>query len=59
MEKYLTTEILRKEHAFLDAAIKSEEVHTWKNIQKIEQLKKEKLRKKDQMLRLKLLAYKN
>ena len=58
MEKYLTEQVLKREHAFLDATIKAEETHTWKNIMKIEQLKKEKLRKKDQMLRMKLISFK-
>ena len=58
MEKYLTEQLLRREHSFLDAAIKAEETHVWKNIMKIEQLKKEKLRKKDQILRMKLFSTK-
>ena len=35
----------------VDAVIKEEESHIWKNCIKIEELKKQKLRKKDEMLR--------
>lgn len=44
-------ENLRIQHAHLDAVIKEEESHIWKNCVKIEELKKEKLRKKDELLR--------
>lgn len=44
-------ENLRMQHAHLDATIKEEEGHIWKNCIKIEELKKEKLRRKDEMLR--------
>ncbi|MDR1026573.1 MAG: DUF465 domain-containing protein [Lactobacillus sp.] len=54
-----SAELLKREHAHLDAVIKEEESHLWKNIQKIEELKKAKLRKKDQLLRISLLNFKN
>lgn len=46
-----TLESLKIQHARLDSEIKEEESHVWKNIMRIEQLKKEKLRKKDELLR--------
>lgn len=46
-----TLESLKLQHAKLDSIIKEEESHVWKNMIKIEQLKKEKLRKKDELLR--------
>ncbi len=46
-----TTENLRIRHAALDALIREEECHVWKNLIRIEQLKKEKLRQKDEILR--------
>ena len=46
-----TLESLKLQHATLDSIIKEEESHVWKNMIKIEQLKKEKLRKKDELLR--------
>ncbi len=46
-----TLESLKIQHAQLDSAIKEEEGHVWKNMIRIEQLKKEKLRKKDELLR--------
>jgi len=46
-----TTENLRIRHAALDMLIKEEESHVWKNLIRIEQLKKEKLRQKDEILR--------
>lgn len=42
---------LRVQHAQLDALIREEENHVWKNLIKIEELKREKLRKKDELLR--------
>ena len=47
----ISLENLRIQHAHLDAVIKEEESHIWKNCIKIEELKKQKLRKKDEMLR--------
>lgn len=47
----VTVENLKVQHAQLDAAIREEESHIWKNMIRIEQLKKEKLRKKDELLR--------
>ena len=47
----LTLENLRIQHAHLDAVIKEEESHIWKNCIGIEELKRQKLRKKDEMLR--------
>ena len=51
-----TMETLKVQHAKLDSMIKEEESHIWKNMIRIEQLKKEKLRKKDEMLRKTLQA---
>ena len=51
-----TLESLRIQHAQLDSAIREEESHVWKNMIRIEQLKKEKLRKKDELLRRTLQA---
>ena len=47
METNTTVENLRAEHARLDAIIREEESHIWKNLIRIEELKREKLRKKD------------
>ncbi len=46
-----TIESLRIQHTLLDSEIQEEENHVWKNMVRIEQLKKEKLRKKDELLR--------
>ena len=51
METNATVENLRAEHARLDAIIREEESHIWKNLIRIEELKREKLRKKDEILR--------
>lgn len=51
METNTTVENLRAEHAHLDAIIREEESHIWKNLIRIEELKREKLRKKDEILR--------
>ncbi|MBS4773234.1 MAG: YdcH family protein [Proteobacteria bacterium] len=51
-----TIESLKVQHAQLEAALREEESHIWKNMIRIEQLKKEKLRKKDEMLRRSLQA---
>ena len=51
-----TMESLKIQHAKLDSAIWEAESHVWKNMIRIEQLKKEKLRKKDEMLRRTLQA---
>ncbi|MBE6458735.1 MAG: DUF465 domain-containing protein [Alphaproteobacteria bacterium] len=51
MEVDVSIESLKIQHAQLDAAIKEEESCVWKNMIRIEQLKKEKLRKKDELLR--------
>lgn len=51
-----TVENLKVQHARLDAVIREEESHIWKNMIRIEQLKKEKLRKKDELLRRHLQA---
>lgn len=50
-EVNFTIETLRTQHAQLDALIREEENHVWKNLIKIEELKREKLRKKDALLR--------
>ena len=47
-------ENLKIQHAYLDAAIRKEEQHVWKNLIKIEELKKQKLKQKDALLRLSL-----
>ncbi len=52
-----TVENLRLQHARLEAALKKEERHIWKNMIRIEQLKKEKLRKKDELLRRSLRSH--
>lgn len=54
MDGELTLESLRVRHALLDAAIKEEENHIWKNLSKIEDLKRAKLKKKDEILRMTL-----
>ena len=46
----ISLENLRIQHAHLDAVIKEEESHIWKNCIKIEELKKQKLRKKDEIM---------
>ncbi len=46
-----TIESLKIQHARLDSELKEEESHVWKNMIRIEQIKKEKLRKKDELLR--------
>lgn len=51
MKTNTTVENLRAEHARLDAIIREEESHIWKNLIRIEELKREKLRKKDEILR--------
>ena len=51
METNTTVENLRAEHARLDAIIREEESHIWKNLIRIEELIREKLRKKDEILR--------
>ena len=51
MKTNTTVENLRAEHAPLDAIIREEESHIWKNLIRIEELKREKLRKKDEILR--------
>ena len=42
---------LQTQHAQLDNAIREEENHIWKDMIKIEQLKKAKLKKKDELLK--------
>ncbi|MDR1694753.1 MAG: YdcH family protein [Lactobacillaceae bacterium] len=54
MDGEVTLESLRVKHALLDAAIKEEENHIWKNLSKIEELKREKLKRKDEILRMTL-----
>ena len=49
-----TMENLKVHHAYLEAAIHEEEQHIWKNLIKIEELKKQKLQKKDTLLRMAL-----
>lgn len=45
-------ENLKVQHAYLEAAIRQEEQHIWKNLIKINELKKQKLKQKDALLRL-------
>lgn len=47
-------ENLKIQHAYLEAAIHEEEQHVWKNLIRIEELKKQKLLKKDTLLRMAL-----
>ena len=47
-------ENLKVQQAYLDAAIRKEEQYVWKNLIKIEELKKQKLKQKDALLRLSL-----
>lgn len=49
-----TMENLKVQHAYLEVAIHEEEQHVWKNLIKIEELKKQKLQKKDTLLRMAL-----
>lgn len=58
--EYSTTalETLKLEHAHLNAVIKEEEGHVWKNLIRIEQLKREKLKKKDAILRRRIQCVK-
>lgn len=44
-------ENLKVQHAYLDASIRHEETLIWKNLVKIEELKKQKLKQKDALLR--------
>lgn len=48
---------LKSQHAYLDHIIREEESHVWKNLIKIEALKKEKLKKKDELLRARLQCF--
>ena len=47
-------ENLKVQHAYLEAVIHEERQHVWKNLIKIEELKKQKLKQKDALLRLSL-----
>ncbi|MGN0914535.1 MAG: hypothetical protein ACI4OW_06550 [Alphaproteobacteria bacterium] len=52
MEKAdITFETLRIQHAQLDPLTREEENHVWKKLIRIEELKRENLRKKDTLLR--------
>jgi len=53
---YNTIESLKLKNIRLDSVVKKEESYIWKNMIRIEQLKKEKLRKKDALLRKNLQA---
>lgn len=60
MEYNLTSlESLKFEHSHLDLAIKEEERHIWKNLIRIEELKKQKLKTKDEILRRSLQCRSN
>ena len=54
MEKANTTKDLRFEYVRLDMLTCKEEPHIWKNLIRIEQLKREKLREKNELLQKKL-----
>ena len=45
-------ENIKVQHAYLEAAIRQEEQHIWKNLDKIHELKTQKLNQKDALLRL-------
>ena len=45
-------ENIKVQHEYLEAAIRQEEQHIWKNLVKINELKKQKLKQKDALLRL-------
>ena len=47
-------ENLKVQHAYLEAAIRQEEQHVRKNLIKINELKKQKLKQKDALLRMSL-----
>ncbi len=51
--KYLdnSLESLKLQDSCLDLAIKENESHVWKNLIRIEQIKKENLRRKDALMR--------
>lgn len=51
MEQNASLETMRVKHAMLDALIKEEESYIWKNLAKIETLKRSKLQKKDEILK--------
>lgn len=52
MEYNVTSfEVLKMDVQLLDAALKEEKEHIWKNLIRIEQLKRDKLKKKDAALR--------
>ena len=53
----LSEKTLKIQHAQLEDAIRIEEEQVWKDVQKIEQLKKEKLKKKDELLRISTTGY--
>ena len=48
-------ENLKVQHAYLEAVIHEERQHVWKNLIKIEKLKKLKLKQKDALLRLSIM----
>ena len=48
-------ENLKVQHSYLDAALRHEEELIWKNLIKIEKLKKLKLKQKDALLRLSIM----
>lgn len=53
-----TLKTLKLEHAQITVAIKEEERHVWNNLIRIEQLKREKLKKKDAILRRRIQCVK-
>ena len=57
MEKANTTKDLRFEYVRLDMLTCKEEPHIWKNLIRIEQLKREKLREKNELLRKRLQTH--
>lgn len=57
MEKADATQDLRFDHIRLDMLTCKEGPHIWKNLIRIEQLKREKLREKHELLRQKLQTH--
>ena len=56
VEVDVSVENWKIQHDKRDAVIREEEANIWKNMVRIEQLKREKLRKKDEILRKSLQA---
>ena len=52
----INVDTLKQEHDKIELALQKEQSYVWKNITKIEKLKKAKLRKKDDILRESLIT---